>query len=658
MSDTFVLMTVLALALAAVMAGPPQRVGTEMGERVAALLADFDDADLGKGAHIELSALGTLAAPALARAALADWSVYERALPYLRTHEASARLALLAAVERAVALEPTLPADRLAWASRRAVGEYFCAVQLAADLAPYVKDATTLCAPLLVAATEFDRLRVRCGFARDTDVRKLVDALSVETPAALEVALELLRMRDTSTAKVWRQAVQDLWDQRNGLQLSLSDATSRPVDYATVVEALLARAIVVLLPDDQRVGDAWAALLSSARLPFEVIEMLEHIATLGPRAEAAVGTVTRLCYASDDKICRAALDTLARLGACAEAALADVEHRAEHAADPETRRLAQIAKRRIAQPDDVASLALDLVDDLAHPSRGERAQRDLLHLGAPAAKALLAALGDKERRLLWPCVIELLHTLHAAAEPELRALLASPPADFAHATWNRLRVVVDLTAPASLDGFLVEQIARWAEQDPDRAPRCEALRARAEALRHLTASDADLAVALASAAPAVVERAARVLLARGQASPDLCAALATAFLRQAPVITTNEDDLRLGAAAPAIVARALLALDPAPPPTAFDTALATDTASERLARLRQLPKLPWPPEVKLARLLPLLGDDQVDAVRIAALDAFTKTIPADHPTPDSIERLATIRWNRALARAAQRACAR
>ena len=258
-SDTFVPMTVLALALAVVMTGPPQRVGTDMGERVAVLLADFDDADLGKAAHLELSALGTLAAPALARAALADWLSYERTLPYLRAHEASARIALLAAVERAVTLAPTLPANGLAWASRRAVGEYFCAVRLAADLAPYVKDAATLCAPLLVATTEFDRLRVRCGFARDTDVRKLADALSAQTPAALEVALELLRVRDTNSAKVWRRAVQDLWDQRNDLQLSLSDATSRPVDYATVVEALLARAIVVHLPDDQRVGEAWAS---------------------------------------------------------------------------------------------------------------------------------------------------------------------------------------------------------------------------------------------------------------------------------------------------------------------------------------------------------------------------------------------------------------
>ena len=47
---------------------------------------------------------------------------------------------------------------------------------------------------------------------------------------------------------------------------------------------------------------------------------------------------------------------------------------------------------------------------------------------------------------MWPDAIDLLHALAPSERDAVATMFAAAPTDFAHATWHRLRIAVDLVA--------------------------------------------------------------------------------------------------------------------------------------------------------------------------------------------------------------------
>lgn len=631
----------------------------EVSARVRELLEDLSDATVARAAAIELDALGVVATPTLIARALDGGSDQALVLPYLRASEATARVALDAVLARADQVgEP--PAGRPQAALSLAAGKLWLARRLAADLAPYVPDAATVCASLLRLAAATDRLSVRCRFAPTTTPLQLAAALTSDQPAAVEVALELLARAGPRAAAACATPLAELFDGREALyeRLAQHDTEVRSQD----VSVALAAAVLAVLPGDRRTADACVELLQVASSPAQRIELLERLSELGADAAPAVAIVQECCYVTDDLVCRAALDALGRLGATAAPALATIEERAQRAADPETRRLAQVALARVTNPDDVEARVDALVHDLAHQTRWRRARAELVQLGEPAAHRVFALLGDPDRRDAWPLAVELLHDLGAAGQAVAYAQLAHAPRDFAHATWLRLRVAVDLLADRDSRDRAAQALAAWPTTDADVLRRAAALQARLDALATL-ARDSDepaYVAALAHGGPAVVERAARLLAPRGallaqrgDATRELVAALTTALTRVPPDFAANEEALACDGFALGAVATTLFAYSAAPP-LAFAVLADQLTLGPLLELVRRVPDLGWSPDIAATHLQRMLADRRED-VQIAAADALVRLGPAAGPAVPALERLARTRSSRALERALKRA---
>jgi len=640
----------------------PVPPAADLDRRVRELLEDLDDATVAAAAEVELRALGPMAAPAIARTALGG-TAFADALAVLRTDGASARVALQLAVTAARAEIP-VDADVETW--RRVAHRRDLALRMVEDLVPFAPGGTGLCAPLRSDAAS-DRLRARCALSFETSPERLAAALTAESLGEVEVALEIVARRGEPAAAACAAALRTLWDQREELRQRAYDQADEDRVDASHLIGTLAEAVLAVLPDDERAAAACAEALGETTSVRRGLHLMDRLAGFGVGAAPAVDLLTHLCSAREDGICRAALDTLGRLGATASPALETIEYCAEHAVDPESRRLARIALTRVRAQEGLAGVVLGLVYDLEHPTRWRQAKAELQRLGAPAAALLFRALDAPEHRARRSTIVDALHALGEAASAEAIRFLAQPITSAGEDTPAPC-VAVDLAAdhpgPADAALSLPDGTAAAARQR-------EGLRERLRVLSRLTnaSPDGDLVAALRGGSPALVERAARVLGRRGGLSSAVVAALTDALARpdlDAPASTraalaaggTESVGAGAGAAEASIdgrprtvVAELLCHRAPSPPPSAFDVLVQRLPLGPRLELVRRAPDLGWPPPTTAERLRPLLADQQGEDVQRAAAETLARLGPAAAAAGDDLRRIASTRCPRGLARA-------
>ncbi|MEZ5965250.1 MAG: hypothetical protein R3F56_15560 [Planctomycetota bacterium] len=613
-------------------ASAPGQEGALAPTRIDELIEDLRDGSTAAAADPELRALGVLAVPRLAEVALGDANP-DRILvtPYLRATPQVAALALRAALATVATTD-----DGTRDATR--------ALALASDLVPFAADGARLCAPLLRAHPDEERLRQRCGFSLDTPMAQLAAALEGGELFQIEVALDLLG-RGTPIDAGCAAAVRALDVHRRELLDQAKDAR-----ISSRLELTLGEALLAVATTDTELADACAEVAVLTTSMVRRLEMIARLGTLGAAAEPHIDMLCSGLYASDEASCHAAIDALAELGPHAAGAVADLEQRASLAADRRTRHLATLARARVAAPRDAASRFDVLFADLWHPTRWRRARADLLRLGETGAAFAFASMGREQPVDAQEMLVDLVHAFGPAAVSPARSALGAAAATAASEPGLRLAVDVlveherEAADRGSLDALLQALPSQLGLP----------LRERAASLRGSPRDLESLVGALGSGDPILIEHAARSLLRpNSQASTGASTRTVRAALERVlshPGAGTQPDLARARrAAAMALAATAN------PPALAVDLVTRALPVGPRLELIQRVPGFGWPPEETADLLRPLLSDDQDDEVRRAAAEALAKVPRAAQLALHELRRAARTRQTRALARAIAKA---
>jgi hypothetical protein len=622
----------------------PQPQPDQLRERIAELLVDLSDASASRGALLELEALAPTSGDVLAELLLVGSQHADLFVTSLRGQEPGAR-ALVRAVVRRVAELPA-PEQRTPAQVHAAAR----AAQIAAVLAPHLRDGNSLCAPLR-NEPDAGLLLGRLEFAKSATPLALRRALVRESVLEAELAAEILALRAEPASPELEADLLQAWEQR-GAWYRDDDFRYQGGDANDAIGSL-GLALRRCLPAERLPAGVYETRFW-ATLPHEAVAALEWLGEQGPAAAAWLPELRGGLFHFDDCLGRTALRAAARLGVVALPLLDDVRQRAEVSPDPETRRLAAIAVRRITAPADASGYAADLVEDLDHPAEGERALRELQRLGEVATAALWRALGNPAQARLRVLLEEQLATWPEPTQVAAVRMFATAPTDALEATWLRLRLAVDLVADTPDAVAARAALQSWDGANP-RLSR--ALLARLDLLEELPASSdgAALRAALGRKEPALVARAVALLARVGPLAEAHAAALTAVLQRDASWVDGEDSALHLGAEPRPATARLLLQRASAPPPEAFRIAAAAAAPAAKLALLRRLSGFGWPPATRVALLTPWLADTEPDEVRVAALAALGACRGAE--LPPEVARLAEIRHHRGLAGAARRALA-